>query len=242
MRCTDAPDAGSYVLGALAPAERETYEGHLARCPACRQEVAQLAVLPGLMARLDAPTAEAIAREGNANALPTAPETLLPQVLDAARARQARRRRRRTWVSLAAGLAAACLAVVVAIPFRAPDRQPRVPAQPSDSAPALVYTAMKPAVNGDVPITAEVALVRFSGGTQVMMHCTYRSVAHDPERWTLRLVVYPRWGGDAEEIASWTAGDGDDLTLPGYTRLSPSEIRRVEVRWEKVAVLAYDVP
>ena len=84
--------------------------------------------------------------------------------------------------------------------------------------------------------------VRYSGGTQVMMHCTYRSVAHDPERWTLRLVVYPRWGGDAEEIASWTAGDGDDLTLPGYTRLSPSEIRRVEVRWEKVAVLAYDVP
>jgi hypothetical protein len=214
MRCTDAPDAGSYVLGALAPAERETYESHLARCPACRQEVAQLAVLPGLM----------------------------PQVLDAARARQARRRRRRTWVSLAAGLAAACLAVVVAIPFRAPDRQPRVQAPPSDSAPALVYTAMKPAVKGDVPITAEVALVRYSGGTQVMMHCTYRSVAHDPERWTLRLVVYPRWGGDAEEIASWTAGDGDDLTLPGYTRLSPSEIRRVEVRWEKVAVLAYDVP
>ena len=47
-------------------------------------------------------------------------------------------------------------------------------------------------------------------------------------------------GRDAEEIASWTAGDGDDLRLTGYTRLSPSEIRRVEVRWEKVAVLAYD--
>ena len=228
------------MLGALAPAERETYESHLARCPACRQEVAQLAVLPGLMARLDAPTAEAIAREGNANALPTAPETLLPQVLDAARIRDARRRRRRAWVGVAAGLAAACLAVAVGFGARTISRPPKVQAQPSESAQAVVYTAMKPAVAGEVPITAELAIVRYSGGTEVMMHCVYRSAMHDPERWTLRLVVYPRWGGDAEEIASWTAGDGDDLRLTGYTRLSPSEIRRVEVRWEKVAVLAYD--
>jgi hypothetical protein len=130
--------------------------------------------------------------------------------------------------------------VAVGVGVRAVDRQPRVQAQPSDSASAVVYTAMKPIVAGQVPITAELALVRYSGGTQVMMHCLYRSAAHDPERWTLRLVVYPRWGGEAEEIASWTAGDGDDLRLTGYTRLSPAEIRRVEVRWEKSAVLAYD--
>ena len=33
---------GAYVCDALAPAEREAFEQHLAQCPACRQEVAEL--------------------------------------------------------------------------------------------------------------------------------------------------------------------------------------------------------
>jgi anti-sigma-K factor RskA len=39
-RWTDA--AGAYVLGAMAPDERTDFEGHLATCPACRQEVDEL--------------------------------------------------------------------------------------------------------------------------------------------------------------------------------------------------------
>ena len=41
------------MLGALAPAERADYERHLAGCAACRESVAELAVLPGLLGRLD---------------------------------------------------------------------------------------------------------------------------------------------------------------------------------------------
>jgi anti-sigma-K factor RskA len=37
-----ADAAGAYVLGAMATDEREQFEGHLATCPACREEVEEL--------------------------------------------------------------------------------------------------------------------------------------------------------------------------------------------------------
>src|SRR5438874_8480896 len=52
MRCTQTVEAGSYVLGALAPAERSGYEQHIATCAECRNAVAELAGLPGLLGRL----------------------------------------------------------------------------------------------------------------------------------------------------------------------------------------------
>lgn len=58
MRCEYAHSDASYVLGALSPAERTDYERHLTTCPECREAVAEIAVLPGLLARLDAITAE----------------------------------------------------------------------------------------------------------------------------------------------------------------------------------------
>jgi hypothetical protein len=64
MRCEHLQDSGSYVLGALSPPERDAYERHLGQCDTCRTEVADLAVLPGLLGRLDLPTARAIAAGG----------------------------------------------------------------------------------------------------------------------------------------------------------------------------------
>jgi hypothetical protein len=53
LTCHDATLAlGGYVVGALDPRERADVEAHLARCPACRDELAILAPLPGLMSRL----------------------------------------------------------------------------------------------------------------------------------------------------------------------------------------------
>lgn len=49
------------MLGAMSPAERESYERHLATCPSCRAEVTDLAGLPGLLSRLDLTSARAIA-------------------------------------------------------------------------------------------------------------------------------------------------------------------------------------
>ena len=53
MSCADATIAlGVYVVGALDPRERADVEAHLGHCPMCRDELAQLAPLPGLMSRL----------------------------------------------------------------------------------------------------------------------------------------------------------------------------------------------
>ena len=41
----------SYVMGALTPGDRRAYEAHLEECERCRVAVAELASMPGLLAR-----------------------------------------------------------------------------------------------------------------------------------------------------------------------------------------------
>ena len=43
---------GAYVLGALDPIERAAVDAHLSECPACRDELAGLAAMPGLLSRV----------------------------------------------------------------------------------------------------------------------------------------------------------------------------------------------
>ncbi len=43
---------GAYVLGALEPADRSRVDAHLATCVECREELASLAGIPGLLGRL----------------------------------------------------------------------------------------------------------------------------------------------------------------------------------------------
>jgi anti-sigma factor RsiW len=45
-------EMGAYVVGALQPAERATFEAHLPGCQGCRSALASLAGLPGMLARL----------------------------------------------------------------------------------------------------------------------------------------------------------------------------------------------
>jgi len=72
VRCTYAHTDAAYVLGALVPSERAEYEAHLSGCASCRQAVAEVAVLPGLLARLDPGTAEDLLREELSPELPVA--------------------------------------------------------------------------------------------------------------------------------------------------------------------------
>ena len=95
---------GAYALGALEPRERAEVDAHLRECPACREELARLAALPGLLSRLspdDPPD-------------PDPPADVGERALGAWSARhRARRRRRRAWG--AAGLAAAAAAVLIVV-------------------------------------------------------------------------------------------------------------------------------
>ena len=50
----------AYVLGALAPADRRRFEHHLDDCAHCRESVAELAGVPGMLALVPRDTALAM--------------------------------------------------------------------------------------------------------------------------------------------------------------------------------------
>ena len=102
--CTEARlSLGVYVLGAIDPAERALIDAHLATCRDCRDELAGLAGLPALLARVNP---DEVSRIRADDAVPAAseepPEELLGTVLSLAEARK--RRNRWRYVSAAAAV------------------------------------------------------------------------------------------------------------------------------------------
>jgi anti-sigma factor RsiW len=253
VNCPQAIDVGVYVLGALSPADSEEFERHLGECEFCQEEVADLSGLPSLLGQIDFATAEAIAREGAAPAElrepfradawagPTAVPVSAPadpeggrviSLLDAAKHRRARQRRRGRVFAVAATLAAACLAVVVGLGV------PALLNSDSDGPDLVAMTA----ASANVPITAEVGMVREGERTKVVMHCVYSGGSGTENRWMLRLTAVPKGGGAPVEVTNWSAGHGDEFELVGYTTLKPDQIERVEMRKGDGTVLLTYVP
>jgi len=102
--CTEArPSLGVYVLGAIDPAERGLVDAHLAACQECRDELAGLAGLPALLARLDPDEVSRISAEDPVRMTSDEPPAeLIGTVLDLAKAK--RRRDRWRYVSAAAAV------------------------------------------------------------------------------------------------------------------------------------------
>lgn len=229
-RCEFAHDDGAYVLGALAPADRAAYERHLAGCAACREAVAEIAVLPGLLGRLDPAALDEF--------LPPPQEpNRVPTLIAAARERRRRERSgaRRRYALTA--LAAAALALVVGVGGAAVLRPP---APPAPTVQAVRMVAMQP-VAAKVPVHAEIGLTGTDWGTEVTMRCGYDATAGYGKAYTFRLVAHGP-DGATEQIGSWLAGPGDDVRLTGATRFTDAELVRLElVRADGTAVLGYDV-
>ena len=225
MKCDHEHDDGAYVLGALSPGERAEYERHLATCSFCREAVAEIAVLPGLLGRLD-PTDFA----DFADFAGPVERSRVPDLVTAARTTRRRERRARRWRYVGAALAAACLAVVVGLGMtigRGGD-------------PDVGMVAMQP-VSGTVPVTAEIGLRGTGWGTEVTMNCAYQSNGSSTKAYTFRLVAY---GPDnaSEQVSSWIAAPGAEVSVKGATRFSGADLVRFElVRYDGTPLLAYDV-
>ncbi len=199
---------GSYLLGALDPAERSTVEAHLAGCPACRDELASYAPLPGLMARLSA-------QEIRADRL-TPPRALLPRTLAAVEAeRAASRVHLRRWRGLAVGvsaLAAAGVAAVLVLPVAVPP------------APGGAPRGARSLVAADGTAAAgTAALESRAWGTQ--LHLTMRDLPREG--------TFTAWALDASgtrtPAATWQATRDGRAEVTGAAALPPAALSGLEI-------------
>ncbi|KAB1914724.1 MULTISPECIES: anti-sigma factor [unclassified Micromonospora] len=233
-RCEFEHDDGAYVLGALAPADRAAYERHLGGCASCREAVAEIAVLPGLLGRLDPAGLEQF--------LPSATEaSRVPALLDAARERRRRERSRSRRRYALTALAAAALAVLagVGVSLVRPPAAPPPTALPTATAAPVTMTAMRP-VAGAAPLHAEVGLTDKRWGTEVTMRCGYDQRAGHREAYTFRLVAHGP-DGATEQVGTWLAAPGDNVRVVGATHFTHGELVRLElVRADGTPVLAFD--
>lgn len=219
MKCTRTVDAGAYVLGALAPTERAAYERHMAGCVDCRDEVAELAVLPGLLGRLDAATAVTTLSTPPGQA----PPGLLATTLSAATAERRRYRRRHRWHLAVTGVAAACLAMALGLGAMTVSGEPR-PATP-------VMAQMTPADPGG-SIVALVGYTTNGHGTDVNVICLYENQPQSEQAWKVKLTVVPLHG-NPQQLASWWVGgpnaDDSAKAFGGHTDLAPSDIKSFQL-------------
>jgi hypothetical protein len=236
MRCEHEHDDGAYVLGALSPAERAAYERHLATCSFCREAVADIAVLPGLLGRLD-PADFAKLLDPTLSPAPRPAPNRMPDLVTAAQTTRRRERKQTRVRVLSTALAAAVVALIVGIGavFLMDGGTPSAPPPPGE------VVAMTP-VNNTIPVTASLSLSGAPGGTKVNLVCFYNKSSPSMKPYTVRLLAY---GPDEEtdQLGSWVASPGKEFSMAGVTHFSSDNLSRLElVRNDGSTLLAYDVP
>ena len=205
----------AYVLGALSPSDRREFEEHLEICDLCARAVAELAAVPGLLARLAPERAAALAEDPDgASASPPRDD-----LLDAVRRADRRRRTRRTrywWGATAAAAAVAVLAVVLPLTLGPP-------------ATARESVAFEAAV--DAPLTATATLTQVAWGTRIELDCRYGDGdAEVPEGgWPYSLVVIDD-DGTRSEVSSWQARPGAAARLSAASAVDLDDIVSLEIQ------------
>lgn len=202
--CADVrPGLGAYVLGALEPAERAVLQAHLAECAPCREELASLAALPGLLGRVSLAEVDEPAEPG---------PQLLSRLLTAAAAQRRRSRR----IRLAVGSAAAALVVAAGVVSG-------VAVTSSNRSPAgTTFTATNPASR----ITASVVEWPRSWGSALEVRVS--GTASNPYLDKCQLVAVSA-DGRTEVAASWSAPSSGSIVAQGATGFAASDIARFEV-------------
>lgn len=208
---------GAYVLGALSPEDRRTFEAHLEECAECRASVAELAGIPALLSRVPAPEADFGERARAESTLMAGRESMLPAL-----ARRARLSRlRRGWAATgAAVLAAAAIVAAVVAPMRL-------------DAPPQPTTSIALAQSSPSPLTATVGLTAQSWGTTLTMTCRYApsgaSSGYGGFQGRYALYVTDA-SGTATLVASWSAWPGATIHASGAVDLTVPQLRTVQVR------------
>jgi hypothetical protein len=222
-------DAG-YVFGALSIEDRAAYEAHLPTCADCRRAVAELAGLPGLLARVPVDQVIDETRE-------EAPPSLLPRLLTEA-ARERRRLRLRTVVGGLVAAACVVAAVVLALAVDGRGERNRVAGGlPSTSSTTTTQPTTASAgpqlpmrVVAATSLRATAAVTTVAWGTKVEMRCTYPesggSAEYSEDDYQLRAVLRD---GTTPVLATWNAVAGKTLRIEGDSSASRAEFSSVQV-------------
>lgn len=223
MNCRFDQDAAAYVIGALSPSERLDFEKHLGGCDECTRTIRELAGIPGLLGRVEPSVLEHPVAEGP---MPV-PDTLLPTL--SRRVRGARRRR----ALIAAGVAAAAVAVLVpvAVSQIGPGDGSRPNASGASTEPSTVVPQTMHPV-GDVPLKASVTLESVTWGTRLGLTSTYdrNAMGHRlPPSMDYTLCVRT-WDGHTEKVGSWKSVSGMEMQISGATAARREEISWILVR------------
>jgi hypothetical protein len=216
----DCPEAkislGVYVLGAIEPAERALVDAHLATCRDCRDELAGLAGLPALLARVSVEEAMALAATdgpfpGAMGETPEPPRELLGTVLDLTAAR----RRRRRWRD--ASLAVAAAVIVAAGVFGGLQLGSSGQAQPSvavgtqhDLYVGVQNGPMETVTGKSGDMAATVAYSQMGWGTQLDAQVSGIPIGTNCQLWVIgsngSRVLAANWKTDSAEGTVWYPG------------------------------------
>ena len=192
--CTDArPSLGVYVLGAIDPAERSLVDAHLTTCRDCRDELAGLAGLPALLARVNPDEVSRICADDTVRTVTDdrPPGELIGTVLDLAAAR--RRRTRWRFLATAAAVVAIAGGLYGGLSSMGTTRTVVVPVNAGQGSWETVQATSS--------LTAATASIAYS--QQLWGNAFEVLVNHIPVGTTCQLwVVHP--DGTRTQVAAWT--------------------------------------
>jgi hypothetical protein len=203
-------DVGAYALGLLEPRDRQAFEEHLAGCPACAAELAELSGMRGLLSDLGPVAAPDEPTEAN--------------VTDLVRRRaESQRRRTRRQVLLGAAAAVVLLAGGTAVGV-AVASQPA--ATPQVHGQAFAATSPVTGVHGKATLVAKpfgtqvtVDLAQIQGPLQ----CQFIAVSRTGTRFQIGTWFLP------PHVKFGSPSHPEHLLLKGWTTIKPGDLSRIDV-------------
>jgi Putative zinc-finger len=210
---TGHTDVGAYSMGLLEEQDRQAFEDHLAGCPSCAAELAELSPMAALLRGV-----EPAGAAGGEPAGATVTELIRRRVTD-------QRRRRRWQVALGAAAGIALIAGGIAVGIAA------APQHAGPTAPPAVAVQRHSATDPGTGVTGTVGLVAKAWGTQVTLDL---SKVHGPVE--CELVAVSRTG-ERRVVMGWRVpapGDGvpghpAHLVIQGGTSIPRNDLARVDV-------------
>jgi Putative zinc-finger len=210
-------DVGAYALGLLEAADRQAFEEHLAGCPACAAELAELSGMKGLLTGIDPVEAPA-------------GEPAQAEVTDLVRRRAESQRRRVRWQSVLAAAAAVVLLVVgVGVGLATAPGSPAPTTQPLATL-TVHQNATAVGTNPRTGVSGVAGLVSKPFGTQVTVNLKMKGPLE------CQLVAVSKTG-ERTVIATWFVPPVDfgsaqhpaPLYIQGWTTIKAGDLARIDI-------------